>query len=195
MKIIRFFTGTQDPKVNRKAAAAALVVFAVLVLLATLRFVFQVSAAGPEGVEQLLPIAPTAPAVTEPVQSGTQPPSDENAALREALAAAEAERDTLREQLSASDAEASRLRSELEALRREQSTVYVLRFRVERKVRFSNVCEVITFTRTVDKAEYDLWEPGDSITDHAGFLSVPGDGFLHHWTVTLEDKYITQETP
>lgn len=195
MKIISFFTGTQDPKVNRKAAAAALVVFAVLVLLATLRFVFQVSAAGPEGVEQLLPTAPTTPAVTEPVPSETAPPADENAALREALAAAEAERDALREQLSASDAEASRLRSELEALRREQSTAYVLRFRVERKVRFSNVCEVITFTRTVDKAAYDLWEPGDSISDYAGFLSVPGDGFLHHWTVTLEDKYITRDTP
>lgn len=195
MKIISFFTGTRDPKVNRKAAAVALVVFAVLVLLATLRFVFQVSAAGPESVEPLLPTAPTAPAVTEPVQSGTEPPSDENAALREALAAAEAERDALREQLSASDTEASRLRSELEALRREQSTVYVLRFRVERSVRFSNGCEVITFTRTVDKAEYDLWEPGDSITDHAGFLSVPGDGFLHNWTVTLEDKYITRDTP
>ena len=41
----------------------------------------------------------------------------------------------------------------------------------------------------------DGQEPGDSITDHAGFLSIPGDGFLHHWTVTLEDNYITRDTP
>lgn len=188
MKFVSFFTGTKDPAFNRRAAAAALVILAVFILLAALYFVFQASAAGPDSIEQLLPTAPTA---AEPVQPETEPPSAEVTALQEALAAAETERDALREQLSEARAEAGRLRGELEALRLEQETVYVLRFRVERNIRFPDISEIISFTQTVDRETYELWEPGDVITDHTSFLTLPNDGLLHHWTVILEDKYIT----
>ena len=111
--------------------------------------------------------------------------------LKEALAAAEAERDALLHRVSEAESDAEQLRGELDALRQEIATSYVLRFRVERNVSFPQDSEILYFTRTVDEETYHRWLEGNVITDSTGLLTVPNDGMLHEWVVVLEDKYIT----
>lgn len=111
--------------------------------------------------------------------------------LKEALAAAEAERDVLGERATSAESTVEQLRSELDTLRQKYATSYVLRFRVERNVTFPQDPEILYFTRTVDEETYHRWLEGNIITDSTGFLTVPNDGMLREWVVVLEDKYIT----
>lgn len=197
MRIIRKFWDPKDPAFNLKVTAAALVSLCTIITAAALGFAYRVSAAGVNRMDHFLPTASISteplPTPTVPVHSEPVPPSAEVIALQEDLAAAEAERDALRTQLTAAEANADRLQKELDALLTEQGTVYTLLIRLERSGTFPGTAEVITFTRTVDQETYEYWEPGDVITDHEGFLTLPSDSLFHDWTVVLEDKCVTTD--
>ena len=104
MKLISRFWNPHDPAFNLRITAAALVALGIVIMLAALGFAYQVSAIG-STIDCVLPTGPasTEPcpdvreptAATEPDLSDTKFPSGEVAALQEALAAAEAERDAL----------------------------------------------------------------------------------------------------
>lgn len=202
MKDIKEFWNPNDSAFRLRVTAAALVTTGIIITLAALGFVYRVSARG-NSIECVMPPSSTTsqprPTETEPtagsetVPSETEPPCAEVLALQEALAAAEAERDALRTQLSESTADTDQLQEELDALRSEQETAYTLLIHLERNASFPYSCEVIRFTLTVDREIYELWEPGDIITDHDGFLTLPSDGLFHDWTVVLEDKYVTTD--
>ena len=200
MNMIRHFSRFRDPGSRRSAAAAGLVVLGIFILLGALLFVFWFTAAAREGIALAVPTTPK-PAVS--VRPEVEPTTGELPALREALAAAEAQRDALRMQLEAAEAEAARLAGELsgtkaqseqltqelEALRREAKTVYTLRFRVERKIPLLQNTEVLTFTCTVDKDTFDRWNNGDTVTDTSGLLTIPAGGTFHEWSVIMEEKH------
>ena len=204
MDFITKFLDTKDPAFSLRITATVLVSLCLIITLAALCFAYQVSAAGVDSIDHFLTTEPAdsqpLPDVTEPVQTETvppttaEPPSAEVIALQESLAAAETERDALHAQLADATAAAAQLQEDLDALREELGTVYTLRIRLERNTSFPGTSEVITFIRSVDLETYELWEPGDVITEYDGFLSLPDGSLFHSWTVILEDKYITGET-
>lgn len=183
MRIITYFTGTDDQTTNRKALTATLLIVAVIIGMIAFGSATKANAAVQAEDSQF--------AQMEEVLAENQRLNTEVTELREALAAAEAERDALVDRVSAAESETEQFRSELELLRQECATSYVLRFRVERNVYFPKDTETIYITREVDEDTYNRWLKGNIITDSIGFLSVPNGGMLHEWVIVLEDKYIT----
>lgn len=186
MKIIAYFTGTDNPAANRRAVLAAA---GILVIILTI-FLFlvspKVSATEQPDTEE------SAPVLTNQLDSllaENARLTEENARLSEEVTATEGERDALLEQIAATEAELERIRSELEAIRIANATAYVLRFRVERNLLFPKTSEILYFTRTVDKETFDRWTEGDVLEENIGFLTIPNDGTLHQWVVVLEEKY------
>ena len=195
MKDIRKIWDPNDPAFNLRIAATSLVAIGVIIMLAALSFAYRVSAANLDTptaptVSEPLPTVTERPAATEAVPSEEEAPNAEVIALQESLAAAQAELETLRTQLSDATTNADQLQEELDALRQDQETLYVLLFRLERSATFPGTAESITFTQTVDPETYELWEPGEIITDYDDFLTLPDDSLFHDWTVVLADKYI-----
>lgn len=188
MKIITYFTGTDDRMTNRKAMATALLAIAVIIGIIVFGSTTRVNAAAQTDDNQ----AKLDQAVRlEEALTENERLNNEVTELKESLTAAEAERDALLTQVAAAESDAEQLQGELDALRQEIATSYVLRFRVERNVSFPQDSEILYFTRTVDEETYHRWLEGNVITDSTGFLTVPNDGMLHEWVVVLEDKYIT----
>lgn len=183
MKIIHYFTGTDDPASNRRAVFCVLLAAAVFVGIVVFRSASTVSAADQ-------PSAAQTGHQDQLLQEQNVKLAAELSAALEKLAAAEAERDALLVQAEAASAEAGQARRELEALRQANATSYVLRFRVERNVKFPEDSEILYFTRTVDADSFARFQVGSVVTGSLSFLTTPGDGLLHEWVVVLEDKYV-----
>lgn len=188
MRIITYFTGTDDQTTNRRAMFAVLLAIAIIIGMFVSSSVTRVNAAAQTdesqpGLNQTIR--------TEDTLAENERLNTEVAELKEALAAAEVARDALLGRVAAAESDAEQLRGELESLRQEQATSYVLRFRVERNVYFPKDTETIYITLEVNEEIYNRWLEGNVITDSTGFLTVPGGGMLHEWVIVLEDKYIT----
>lgn len=190
MRLITYFTGTDDQATNIKAMLATLLVIAVIIGMIAFGSATRANAAAQTDEDQS---TRSQAALLEEALTENKRLNEEVAELKEALAAAEAERDAQNERAAAAEADAEQLQAELNALRQEHATSYVLRFRVERNVDFPQDSEILYFTRTVDEGTYHRWMEGNIITDSTGFLTVPNDGMLHEWVVVLEDKYITAD--
>lgn len=188
MRLITYFTGTDDQMTNRKAMATLLLAFAVIIGIIVFGSSTRVNAAvQTDGNQQKVDQAVR----LEDALTENERLNSEVTELKESLAAVEAERDALLARVAEAESDAEQLRGELDALRQEIATSYVLRFRVERNVSFPQDSEILYFTRTVDEETYHRWLEGNVITDSTGLLTVPNDGMLHEWVVVLEDKYIT----
>lgn len=188
MKLITYFTGTDDQTTNRRAMFATLLGIAVIIGMIVFGSATRANAAAQTDEDQS---ARSQAVQLEEALTESERLNEEVTELKDALAAAEAERDALGERAATAESTVEQLRSELDALRQEYATSYVLRFRVERNVTFPQDSEILYFTRTVDEETYHRWLEGNIITDSTGFLTVPNDGMLHEWVVVLEDKYIT----
>ena len=186
MNIITYFTGSDNPGINRRAAVSVLLTTAIFIGI--ILFGSRANAA-----QQPVETAPSE--VRESLAAEESAEAEclgaDLTAMTERAEAAETERDALQHQLAEVSTRADMLQSQLDALQRECATSYVLRFRVERNVCFPRSSEILYFTRTVDAQTFDRWNNGDIVTEATGFLTVPGDGTLHEWVVVMEEKYIT----
>ena len=188
MRLITYFTGTDDQTTNRRAMVTTMLGIAVIIGMIVFGSAARANAAAQTDENQS---ARSQAVQLEEALTENERLNEEVTELKEALAAAEAERDALGERAASAESTAEQLRSELDTLRQEYATSYVLRFRVERNVTFPQDSEILYFTRTVDEETYHRWLEGNIITGSTGFLTVPNDGMLHEWVVVLEDKYIT----
>ena len=188
MRIITYFTGTDDPAANRKAVLCGILVVSIFFGIILFGFSPRVTAAeSSAGTQNAQALDSSAMQV---LNKNEQLAAELEAAYK-ALDEAQQECDVLRSALEDSDAENTQLRTELETLKATNATSYVLRFRIERNVTFPENSEILYFTRTVDQETYNRWQPGSIILEKTDFLTIPNNGMLHEWVIILDGKYIT----
>lgn len=188
MRIITYFTGTDDPAANRKAVLCGVLVvsifFGIILFATSPRVNATESATGSQNAQTL--DSRTMQALSDNEQLTT-----ELDAAYKALDEAQQECDALHSALEGSNAENTQLRTEWEALKAANATSYVLRFRIERNVTFPENSEILYFTRAVDQETYNRWQPGNIILEKNDFLTIPNNGMLHEWVIILDGKYTT----
>lgn len=191
MKIIHYLTGTNDPASNRRAVFCVLLAVLVFIGIVVLGSASTVNASTqPKAIQQIAAQS----ARQDPLLLENDKLTEELTSALERLDALSTERDALFIRAETAAAEAAQYRQELEVLQQENSLDYVLRFRVERNIKFPEDSEVLYFTRTVDEDTYNKWQEGNEVTESISFITTPSDGLLHEWVVVLEDKYITVQT-
>lgn len=188
MRIITYFTGTDDPAANRNATLCVILVVAIFIGIVLSGTSPRVNAAEPSAESQN---AQALDSRTMQALSDNEQLIVELEAAYKALDEAQKECDTVRSQLESSQTENVQLKTELEALKAENATKYVLRFRIERNVTFPEDSEILYFTRTVDQETYSRWQPGNIILEKTDFLTIPNNGMLHEWVIILDGKYTT----
>lgn len=188
MRIITYFTGTDDPAVNRKAVLCVLLVAIIFTGIILFAASPRVTAAEPSGGYQN-PQSLDSRAMETSGNDGQL--NAELEAAYKALAEAQQECVLLRSQLESSQAENAQLRGDLEGIKAANATSYVLRFRIERNITFPESSEILYFTRTVDQETYNRWQPGSIILEKTDFLTIPNDGMFHEWVIILDGKYVT----
>lgn len=187
MRIVHYFTGSDDAAANRRAMLSVFLIIAVIVGAFMIGTATKADAAEQQDHEQ------TAPALTSQLDSALAEKAQlqqEVDILRQMLAASEEKCEVLSAEAAAAQREAEQLRGELEAIRQENAISYEMRFRVERNVTFPEDSEILYFTRTVDEETYNRWQNGNVITETTGFLTIPNNGMLHEWVVIMESKYL-----
>ena len=188
MRIITYFTETDDPAANRKAVLCGVLVvsifFGIILFATSPRVNATESATGSQNAQTL--DSRTMQALSDNEQLTT-----ELDAAYKALDEAQQECDALHSALEGSNAENTQLRTEWEALKAANATSYVLRFRIERNVTFPENSEILYFTRAVDQETYNRWQPGNIILEKTDFLTIPNNGILHEWVIILDGKYTT----
>lgn len=188
MRIITYFTGTDDPAANRKAILCVILVAAIFIGIVLSGTSPRVNAAEPSAESQN---AQALDSKTMQALSDNEQLTAELDAAYKALDEAQQECDSLRSQLESSQAENTQLHTELETIKEANATSYVLRFRIERNVTFPEDSEILYFTRTVDQETYSRWQPGNIIVEKTDFLTIPNNGMLHEWVIILDGKYTT----
>lgn len=188
MRIITYFTGTDDPAANRKAILCVILVVAIFIGIVLSGTSPRVNAAEPSAESQN---AQALDSRTMQDLSDNEQLTAELDSAYKALDEAQKECDVLRSQLERSQAENTQLDAELEAIKEANATSYVLRFRIERNVTFPEDSEILYFTRTVDQETYNRWQPGNIILEKTDFLTIPNNGMLHEWVIILDGKYTT----
>lgn len=188
MRIITYFTGTDDPAANRKAILCAILVVAIFIGIFLYGTGPRVNASEPSAEIQN---AQALDSRTMQVLSNNEQLTAELDAAYKALDKVQQECDALRSQLEISQSENTQLHTELDAIKEANVTSYVLRFRIERNVTFPEDSEILYFTRTVDQETYNRWQPGSIILEKTDFLTIPNDGMFHEWVIILDGKYIT----
>ena len=186
MRIITYFTGTDDPAANRRAVLCLLlvlnIIIGIILFAVSPRVNAAESSAGTQNAQDL------DSGVMHALRSNEQLSADLEAACK-ALDEAQLECDALRSALEDSDAVNAQLRMELEELKAANAVSYVLRFRIERNVTFPENSEILYFTRTVDQETYNRWQTGSIIQEKTDFLTIPNSGMFHEWVIILDGKY------
>lgn len=188
MRIITYFTGTDDPTANRKAVLCVILV--ATIIIGTILFSGSPRANAVESPAESQTTQALNSRSMQDVVQNEQRTAELDAAYK-ALDEVQQECDELRSKLEDADAENMQLRAELEAIKAANATAYVLRFRIERNVSFPKDSEILYFTRAVDQETYNRWQTGSIILEKTDFLTIPNNGMLHEWIIILDEKYIT----